>query len=55
VAALATALQRLIGDPGLRADLGAAAHATVAERFSAAQTAQAYEALYDAALGPRRA
>jgi glycosyltransferase involved in cell wall biosynthesis len=53
VPALAAALHRLIADPGLRADLGAAARETVAERFSAAQTAQAYEALYDQALGPR--
>jgi L-malate glycosyltransferase len=48
---LRAALERLMTDPALRDALGDAARATVAERFNAAHTAAAYEALYAGALG----
>lgn len=54
-AALEAALRRLLADAGLRSRLGAAARATVQARFSSAQTAAAYERLYDEALGLRPA
>ena len=44
--ALAEALARLLGDPGLRARLGAAARALVVERYSGARLAEALETHY---------
>ena len=49
-AALAAALTRLIKDTELRARLGRSALATLRQRFDVKRTAQAYEALYSAAL-----
>ena len=48
--ALAAALTRLINDTELRAKLGRSALATLRQRFDVKRTAQAYEALYSAAL-----
>jgi glycosyltransferase involved in cell wall biosynthesis len=45
-AAMAAALLRLAGDPDLRRTLGAAAHASALERFSAATMVAAYQTLY---------
>ncbi len=44
--ALADALGRLLGDPGLRARLGAAGRALVVERYSGARLAEALETRY---------
>jgi glycosyltransferase involved in cell wall biosynthesis len=49
-AALRTALERLLGDPELRARLGAAARADAEQRFSADRAAEATIAAYRAAL-----
>src|SRR5262245_7370189 len=49
-AALAEALSRLLGDPGLRAKLGAAARLRATERFSAARHVAGVEAVYAEAL-----
>ncbi|HUK01340.1 MAG TPA: glycosyltransferase [Steroidobacteraceae bacterium] len=46
------ALIELLRNPALRRQLGKAAQQTVVERFSAEQTARAYERLYDQALTP---
>lgn len=51
---LAAALQRLIEDPDLRARMGAAGRARVAELFSADVTAGAVSALYDQLRGGAR-
>ena len=51
--ALADALGRLLGDPGLRAKLGAAARRRVTERFSAARHVAAVERVYTEALAER--
>ncbi|MCQ4207179.1 glycosyltransferase family 4 protein [Streptomyces longispororuber] len=54
--ALAAGLNRLLGDPGLRAVLGAAGRARVLERFTWARAAQGTAELYRAAMdvAPRR-
>ena len=49
-AALADALNRLLGDPGLRAKLGAAARLRATERFSAARHVAGVEQVYAEAL-----
>jgi glycosyltransferase involved in cell wall biosynthesis len=49
-AALADALNRLLGDPGLRAKLGAAARLRATERFSAARHVEGVERVYAEAL-----
>jgi glycosyltransferase involved in cell wall biosynthesis len=57
-AALADAVERLLGDPGLRARLGEAGRRLVLERYSGARVAAALEAHYVSlarALGPGRA
>jgi glycosyltransferase involved in cell wall biosynthesis len=54
VPALAAALHRLAGDPGLRSRLGAAAEARVAERFSLARTVTETLAIYEELAGARR-
>ncbi|MGH9541795.1 MAG: glycosyltransferase family 4 protein [Terriglobales bacterium] len=46
VEALRGAIERLLAEPGLGARLGAAARATIEDRFSAAQMAAAYLQLY---------
>ncbi|MGW6457953.1 glycosyltransferase family 4 protein [Streptomyces sp. NPDC055078] len=50
--ALAAALVRLLGDPGLRVRLGAAGRRRVLERFTWARAAQGTVELYRAALAP---
>ncbi len=45
-AALAAALERLIGDPGLRQAFGVAGRARIAQGFLAGQMVNAYETLY---------
>jgi glycosyltransferase involved in cell wall biosynthesis len=49
-AALAEALTRLLGDPGLRAKLGAAGRLRATERFSAARHVEGVERVYAEAL-----
>lgn len=49
-AALAEALNRLLGDPGLRAKLGAAARLRATERFSAPRHVEGVERVYAEAL-----
>ncbi len=49
-AALATALQKLIADPALRASVGAANRAKVAAEYDFAATAARYRAIYEAAM-----
>jgi glycosyltransferase involved in cell wall biosynthesis len=44
--ALAAAIERLLGDPGLRARLGGAGRRLVLERYSGARLAEALEARY---------
>jgi len=53
-AALAAALERLLGDPALRRALGARARRTSRERFSLARTAALTDAAYRLALAERR-
>ena len=53
--ALAAALRRLADEPELRARLGAAGPARVAEGFLAEQMVAAYESLYRAVLAERSA
>jgi len=53
VSGLAAALDRLLGDPALRAQLGAAARKRV-ERFSAPAVVPRYEEAYERALAVRR-
>jgi glycosyltransferase involved in cell wall biosynthesis len=53
-AALADALNRLLGDPGLRAKLGAAARLRATERFSAARHVEGVERVYAEALAEAR-
>jgi len=52
-AALGAALARLLGDPGLRARLGAAARRRVRERFTIERTKQGTDVVYAAALRRR--
>jgi glycosyltransferase involved in cell wall biosynthesis len=54
VAGLAGALERLLGDPALRAQLGAGARRRV-ERFSAPAVVPRYEAAYERAVATRSA
>jgi len=54
-AALAAALTRLINDGGLRVRLGAAGAERVAEQFSGARMAAAYDRLYGSVLEEWRA
>jgi glycosyltransferase involved in cell wall biosynthesis len=51
VAALAQALEQVLGDAPLRTRLGATARETVRRRFSVATTAATYESMYRDALG----
>lgn len=50
-AALATAIETLAGDPGLRARFGAAARSLAVERFSSDKIGAAAVALYDRLIG----
>jgi len=52
VAALHDAITRLLGDPALRARLGAAGRARYEARFTPQRHARAYEALYDELVPP---
>ena len=52
--ALADRLGQLLGDPGLRARMGAAARELVARRFTRAGRAEAIERIYERALAARR-
>ncbi len=54
VAALRAALERLLGDPALRARMGAAARERVRERFSWRAATEATLAAYEDALRPSR-
>jgi glycosyltransferase involved in cell wall biosynthesis len=53
-AALASALTRLIAEPGLRAELGACNRARVASEYSAARMIDTYRAIYEAAMNGKR-
>ncbi len=53
VAALAAAVERLLGDASLRARLAASGRARVVECFTVERTARAVEAVYDTVLGRR--
>jgi glycosyltransferase involved in cell wall biosynthesis len=52
--ALALAMARLAGDPGLRVQMGAAGREAVASRFTRRQMAEAHIALYERILAARR-
>lgn len=52
--ALADALERLLRDPGLRAELGRGARKRIEDEFSTSVVAGKFEAFYEAALARRR-